>query len=167
MDPVATGKNYGRTQPGQPVVVPPSAIALTQAVAAYTGSGTPPSQPPLTPVDQAPIAHRYAASEADLLRGQLSQLAPELFDILDQQWAGYLALPSSLFLEGEHPDPLDVQETMAHYDRVASDPAFQSLAARPEFQSVYGVLKHYRQSLTASSPTLQLPPPPAASAAPR
>jgi lipid-binding SYLF domain-containing protein len=167
MDPVATGVYYGRTQPGQAVVVPQSAITLTQAVAAYAGSAAPPSQPTLTPIDQAPIAQRYAASEADVLRGQLSQLAPELYELLDEQWAGYLALPSSMFLEGEHPDPLAVQETVAHFDRVASDTAFQSLAARPEFQSVYGVLKHYQQSLTASSSTLQLPPPPVTSAPPR
>jgi lipid-binding SYLF domain-containing protein len=167
MDPVATGMYYGRTQPGQPVVVPAAAIALTQAVAAYAGSSLPASPPASTPIDQAPIAQRYAASEADLLRGQLSQLAPELFDLLDQQWAAYLALPSSMFLEGEHPDPLAVQETVSHFDRVASDPAFQSLASRPEFQSVYGVLKHYQQSLTASTATLQLPPPPLTSAPPR
>ncbi len=176
MDPIATGMYYRATQPGQPVVVPPAAIQLTQAVAAYAGppavaayAGPPvvAAQPAVnevevTQVELTPLPQRYAASEADVLRGQLSQLAPKLFDLLDEQWASYLALPSSLFLEGEHPDPLALQATIAHFDRAATDPAFRALAAPPEFQSVYGVLKHYQQSLTASSGQLLLPPPPTA-----
>lgn len=167
MDPVATGTYYGPSQPGQPVVVPPAAVQLTQAVAAYAGSAVVTAQPATTEVEVtqlevAPLPQRYAASQADVLRGQLSQLAPALFNLLDEQWASYLALPSSLFLEGEHPDPLALQETVAHFDRAATDPAFRALAARPEFQSVYGVLKHYQQALTASSGQLLLPPPPAA-----
>ena len=54
----------------------------------------------------------------------------------------------------------EVTETLQHFNRVATDPAFAQLAARPEFQSVYGILKHYQQALNPTASSVQLPPPP-------
>lgn len=161
MDPLATGAYYGNPVAGGPVVVPLAAQQLTQRIAASAGASRGPTSAPAPEPDQ-PIAGRYLATNADVLRNQVTQLAPELFEMLDDRWRNYLALPSQLFLEGPHPAPAELQATLAHYDVVATDPRFSQLAARPEFQSVFGMLKHYQQSLTASEPVLQLPPPPQA-----
>jgi lipid-binding SYLF domain-containing protein len=163
-DTVATGSYYGATAPGQPMVIPPAAAQLTQTIAAYAGAAEPdaaPTPPESAPISvQAPIAQRYGESQTDLLREQLSELAPELFAVLDPQWKSYLALPSEVFLAGGHPGPAELQQTVEHFDRVANDPQFAALAARPEFRSVYGVLKHYQQSMTPAAAALSLPPPP-------
>lgn len=156
VDRLATGAYYQSAGPGQPVVVPGSAQQLTQTVAAYAGS------PPATgtPVQHHGLAKQYGAREADVLRAQLVELAPQLFAALDQQWKTYLALPASLFLEGGHTTSAELLPVLQRFDLVASDVRFRQLAARPEFQSVYGLLKHYQQSLSSQSAVLQLPPPP-------
>jgi hypothetical protein len=164
MDRLATGAYY-RSGGGPDAVVPPSAQQLTQSVAGYAASGSFPAAPTPNPVMNIPngsMAEQYGASDADVLRGQLTQLAPELYELLDPQWKSYLALPSSLFVGAEHPKPEQLAAAVRNFDRVATDARFKQLASRPEFQSVYGILKHYQQSLTASSSALQLPPPPAA-----
>lgn len=173
VDQLATGAYYQSSAPGQPLVIPISAQQLTQTVAAYAGASTTVPEPAID-ATSAPNAvpmpgafpqpstfvQQNRASEADVLRNQLTQLAPELYDLIDDQWKGFLALPSSLFLTGPHPDPAEIAATLKHFDRVATDPAFAQLAARPEFQSVYGILKHYQQSLSPTAAAVQLPPPP-------
>lgn len=159
IDPLATGAYYRSPGPGQPVIVPKSAERLTQAIAAYAGA-TRQTAPPTQH-----LAQQYGAREADMLRTQLVQIAPQLFGLLDEQWKSYLALPSSMFLDSGHPSPGDLQTAVARFDAVATDARFRQLAMRPEFQSVYGLLKHYQKSLSTESPGLQLPPPPAASQA--
>lgn len=161
MDPFATGAYYGSPAAGQPVIVPASAQQLTEAIVAYAGTlGE--TVTSATTVNQNPItAVHHSASKADLLRGQLAQLAPQLYELLDLQWKNYLALPANLFLSGEHPSPDQLAAAIRNFDTVASNPQYQPLATRPEFQSVYGILKHYQQSLVVAPSTLQLPPPPA------
>jgi len=70
-----------------------------------------------------------------------------------------LALPLSAN-PNEAPDPKALAATVARYDQVAQDPQYASLAGRPEFQSVYSLLKHYQHALTPNAQTIQLPPPP-------
>ena len=106
------------------------------------------------------IIQQHRANDADILRNQLTQLAPQMYELMDDQWKEYLALPSSLFLTGPHPTAEEMSETLARFNRVATDPAFAQLAARPEFQSVYGILKHYLQALNPTQAAIQLPPPP-------
>jgi len=168
MDQFATGAYYRSPAPGQPVIVPQSAQQLTQAIVAYTGTTAERATAATTTPQNPTIAHQHVASEADLLRGQLTQLAPQLYELLDGQWKNYLALPASLFLNGAHPTPDQLAATLQNFENVSGNQQYQQLASRAEFQSVYGVLKHYRQSLVAIPSTLQLPAPPAASAiAPR
>lgn len=163
MDQFATGAYYRSPAPGQPVIVPPSAQQLTQAIVAYTGAAAELATAATVSPQNPTVAHQHVASEADLLRGQLAQLAPQLYELLDGQWKSYLALPASLFLNGEHPTADQLAATLQNFENVAGNQQYQQLASRAEFQSVYGVLKHYRQSLLAIPSTLQLPPPPAAS----
>jgi lipid-binding SYLF domain-containing protein len=187
IDQLATGAYYQSSAPGQPMVIPPSAQQLTQTVAAYAGSAAPVTAAPgvsptagstipgSTPVPGTPAipgapqasgqplpvpALQHRANDEDVLRNQLTQLAPQLYELIDDQWKEYLALPSSMFLTGPHPSAAEITETLQRFDRVANDPAFAQLAARPEFQSVYGLLKHYQQALTSVATSVNLPPPP-------
>ncbi len=161
VDQLATGQYYRSPAPGAPVVVPESAKQLTQQIAAVTSG----AQPTTTSPQATSLAQQHAVSEADLLRNQLIQLSPELFNMLDPQWRSYLSLPANLLSGGVHPDPASVQTVVAKYDAVARDPRYQALASRPEFQSVYGLLKHYADALMPSNGSVNLPPPPGATAA--
>lgn len=166
VDQFATGAYYGNPAPGQPVNVPPAALSLTQSIATASGGGpaavpiaTAQSQPAAAPIQIATPAVQHSISEVDLLRSQLVQLAPELYEILDDQWKAYLGLPSSLFL-GSDPTPADLQKSVRNFQVVATNPEFQQLAERPEFRSVNGILLHYQQALVSPSGSIQLPPPP-------
>lgn len=187
VDPIATGTYYGNSVPGQPVVVPVAAQQLTETIAAYAGgpaqlaarnavananpaggittpNGAVPSPNAAAPLRGNPASpefvQRYSLNQADLIGAQLAQLAPGLFDLLDEQWKEYLGLPSQLFIDGGHPAPAELDAVVQRYSQVAADPRFKQLASRPEFQSVYGLLRHYQQSLSPSAGQLQLPPPP-------
>jgi SH3 domain-containing YSC84-like protein 1 len=157
IDQLATGAFYRSPGPNQPVVVPPSALQLTQAIARYTGTAAAVAN---AATQNTSIVQQNRTNESDVLRAQLVQIAPELFDLVSPEWSNFLALPSSLYLSTEHPTAESLQITIDRFNTVASDPKFSQLAGRPEFQSVHALLKHYRQSLSASSSTLQLPPPP-------
>ena len=159
MDRFATGTYYRRPAPDQPVIVPPSAQRLTQAISALAGTVPQLTAAANTQQNLTTNQHHHA-TEADVLRGQLVQFAPQLYELLDAQWRQYLALPAPLFLSGEHPSPDQLAAVVQRFDTVGSQPQFQQLASRPEFQSVYAILKHYQQSLTATPSTLKLPPPP-------
>ncbi|WP_235908961.1 lipid-binding SYLF domain-containing protein [Roseiconus nitratireducens] len=160
LDQLSTGAYYRSPGPGQSVVVPPQAVQLTQQIAAYAGTPISGASPEATGAFGNPeFPQRYAASEPDLLRDQMLQLAPELFELLDANWQAYLALP--LIPQGQqHADPAAVAEALSHYDAVANDPRFEQLASRPEFRSVHGLLKHYQHALAPQPGNLQLPPPP-------
>ena len=108
-----------------------------------------------------PIVRQHVMSEAEVMRTQLTRLAPELYEKLDNDWKNYLALPSSIFLAGGHPSPTELAAVLKRFDAVANNPAYKELASYPAFQSVYGVLRHYQQSMTKAMSTLNLPPPPA------
>ncbi|MCC9643320.1 lipid-binding SYLF domain-containing protein [Rhodopirellula sp. JC740] len=155
VDPVATGSYYKSPGPGQPVIVPASAAQLTQAIANYAGAAV--KVDPPNPQTQ--MAQQFSAGRAAAIHDQLLEMAPELFKLLDQNWTGFLALPLTANAS-QAPTPAALAETIAHYDQVANDPQFASLAARPEFQSVRSLLKHYQHALSSTPQTLQLPPPP-------
>lgn len=132
-----------------------------------TGSVQPAPAIPGTPANTVaaitpnpPIIRQHVGSESDVLRTQLTKLAPELYEKLDDNWKNYLALPSSIFLTGKHPSESEIATVMQHFEAVATNPAYKQLASYPAFQSVYGVLRHYQQTITSASSPLNLPPPP-------
>lgn len=155
VDQVATGTYYQSPAPGQPVVIPASAAQLTQTVARYAGQ-----QVQVTPPEpQSKFAEQYRSNRPAVLQDQLLQIAPELFKLLDPQWTAHLALPLSAN-PNQAPDPNALATAVERYDQVANDPQYASLSSRPEFQSVYSLLKHYQHALTPNAQTIQLPPPP-------
>ncbi|TWU48025.1 lipid-binding SYLF domain-containing protein [Rubripirellula reticaptiva] len=155
VDQFATGAYYPSAVPGGPVTVPPSAGQLTMAVATYAGHAQPDA-----PVNQnAAIVQQQSARETDVLRAQIVQLSPKLFALLDDQWTSYLGIPIEM-LRGTDPSPETLLATIARFDEVSRNPQYAQLAARPEFQSLNGLLHHYQQALSPSAPELRLPPPP-------
>lgn len=161
IDQFATGAYYRAPGPGQAVVVPASAQRLTESIAAYAGKHFVPASHASPAATANPtVGPHHNTSDSDVLRGQLVQLAPQLYELLDDQWKTFLALPASLFLSGPHPKPDELSSTLQNFDSVAANPQFTDLSSRPEFQSVHGILKHYKQSLVSTPAVLKLPPPP-------
>ena len=161
VDQLSTGTYYRSPGPGQPVVVPPAALQLTQTIAMLASpDGT------LRPTaEQSNLIQQHSLTQSDVLRSQLAQIAPSLLNLLDAQWIDYLALPEFVFNGALPADKKTLEMVVQRYDLVAMDARFRDLSLRPEFQSVFGLLKHYSNSLNPTTASLNLPPPPATSSA--
>ncbi len=163
IDSLATGAYYPQAVveqvggvPG--VAVPEAAQQLTALVASYAGN-TPESA---TVATEPLLARQYAVQGSDALRGQLAQSAVAMYELLDDSWRTFLALPAEVFTHTGHAEMASLQNSLKQFDAIAADPRYQALAARPEFQSTHALLRNYVHSLTETTEPLQLPPPPAA-----
>ena len=156
IDTTAHAAYYRAAVPGGPAIVPESAIGLVSAVTAYCGAGA--SQPAAAAPPQPAVSGQLGA--ADSVRSQLAQAAPGLRGLLDKQWDAYLALPAELFTANGQPSADALRQSLAHFDAVASDPRYRSLAERAEFQTTYGLLRSYAAARSQAAGPLQLPPPP-------
>ncbi len=157
IDPFANAAYYQNTPQGQ-TIVPRSATTLVSHVMAYTGQA--PQAPAIGAPQPRPPSAIAGGSEADQLRDQLRRTAPELYERLDPQWDAYLSLPAAVFAGRSHPPLEELNASIARFDQIAADPRYQALQAIPQFQSTYGLLKHYQSTLTQDQAPLQLPPPP-------
>jgi len=59
-----------------------------------------------------------------------------------------------------HPKLSELRASIARFDQIGADPQYRALQAIPQFQSTYGLLKHYQSTLAQDQAPLQLPPPP-------
>ncbi len=157
VDHIANATFYRSPRPGQPVLVPQSAIQLVNHVAKYCGAERPAT---VAKAQQPVLAQKYAISEAEAVRSQLAQIAPELFELLDPDWRAYLALPPEVFTGKGHPSTDVLNRCIERFRIVAGDPKFRTLAGQPEFSSTYGLLRHYAASRSTDPSGLELPPPP-------
>lgn len=181
MNPMSNAAYYRAATQGGPVVIPPSAQALGQQVIYYAGNSTnPSSQVPATNTSQAQpqttnqaqqagwrptsLAQQHSMQEVDHLRDQLARLAPELYKNLDTTWQQYLGLPAQIFQGNGHPSQEVMNQCLARFEAVKNDSRYAALANHPEFQSTYGLLKHYQQELFNIKQTLNLPAPPSVNA---
>jgi len=155
VDPMANAAYYGAANPGEARQVPESAIKLLDQIAAYCGSGVTGLTGPVRTSALPP-----AGGDADTVRNQLAQAAPQLYAVLDEQWAAYLALPGEVFQGASHPTMDVLDRVLAHFDAVAREPRYRQLAERAEFQSTHGLLKQYAGVLSQPAAPLELPPPP-------
>ena len=160
LDQIANATYYRRPAPGAPTIVPQPAIQLVNQVVKYCGAPTIPA-PQYGAKQEPTLASQHSMSEADAVRNQLGQIAPELYELLPPQWQTYLALPPEVFSGNGHPAPETLNRCLARYKGVTSDAKYMGLAQRAEFQSTYGLLQHYASALTHESGKLDIPPPPA------
>ena len=144
---------------------PTSAYRLVSVLDSYLGispTTTPAVIQSAPAVATAELPPSVPSQEA--IRGQLAATAPHLYAALpDEKWREFLALPQSVYYENQPVDSTALQTSLSHFDSVASSPQYHLLATEPVFQKVYGLLKRYTASTTASG--LSLPPPPSPSAA--
>ena len=165
VDQMSNATYYQAATPGGPVAVPPNAQQLAMMVIQYTGNSVPEPTPIMAVQASATsgqqiLAQQYSLQEADHLRDQLARLAPEFYKLLDVNWQQYLGLPAQVFQGNGHPDLEMLNQCLSHFETVRNDPRYAALANQPEFQSTYGLLKHYIQVLFSTEQPLNLPPPP-------
>ena len=155
---------YYHASPQGRTIVPRSATTLVSRVMAYTGDMAHGERGPFAPTFSPPQTQPTLAidgmSEADQLRDQLRRTAPELYERLNPEWNAYLSLPASVFAGQGHPKLAELRASIARFDQIAADPQYRTLLAIPQFQSTYGLLKHYQSTLAQDQAPLQLPPPP-------
>jgi lipid-binding SYLF domain-containing protein len=161
---------YRAATPGGPVVIPASAQQLGNEVIKYAGKNIVANARPLTkpvPAIQASaqtnskiLAQQHSMLEVDHLRDQLAKIAPEMYKLLDPNWQRYLGIPVEVFQGTGHPSAEAINECLKHFEVVRSDRRFSELAGHPEFQSTYGLLKHYVHELSDNKKTINLPAPP-------
>jgi hypothetical protein len=169
LDQIRNATYYRAATPGGPVIVPPNAEQLAMQVIRFTGNATQgatqvPIQQASTVRGQQILAQQHSMQEVDHLRDQLARLAPEMYELLDVNWQQFLGLPAQIFQGHGHPDPAILNQCLANYEIVRTDPRYASLANQPEFQSTYGLLKHYIQVLSNNEQRLNLPAPPTSGA---
>jgi len=166
IDRAANSSYYRSPAPGAPPVVPPASQQLVNLVAQYTGTVHPMSQIAGAAESgasyQPTVAKEYAQDEATAVREELARFAPQLYELLDPTWQSYLALPAEIYSGLGQPSPPALADCLARFQAVQTNPKYSSLAERPEFQTVYGLLKHYSQALAGEQQTLTLPSPPPA-----
>ncbi len=168
---ISNASFYQAATPGGPVIIPPVAQQLGMLIIQYAGNQAPvPTQAPANgqvPVQQATatanqqiLAQQHSIREADHLREQLARLAPEMYELLDANWQQFLGLPAEVFQGNSHPSIDILNQALSRFETVRNDPRYAGLANRAEFQSTYGLLKHYIQALSSNNQSLNLPAPP-------
>jgi lipid-binding SYLF domain-containing protein len=170
MKPMANAAYYRAATPGGPVIIPPSAQQLGNQVIQYAGNNivaNPTPRARQVPAIQASaktsqqiLAQQHSLQEVDHLRNQLAKLAPVMYQLLDANWQRYLGIPAQVFQGNGHPSVEELNQCLKHFDAVYNDPRYSALANHPEFQSTYGLLKHYVHELSNSKQALNLPAPP-------
>lgn len=158
-----TGINAGGTPTGQPVQLPPSAARLLEQLAAYTALPPPaPGAVVVAPGGAVAVQALTPAADPAATRRQLAAASGQLSALLDDTWRSYLALPEEVYREDRSPSVESLTRALARFEAVASNPQYQPLARRAEFQATYGLLRayvHHFQTARNATP-LTLPPPP-------
>ena len=170
-DTIANAAYYRAATPGGPVIIPAAAQQLGDLVIRYTQNNVVTNQVPVanqTPVRQASaraaqpvLGQQHSTQEVDHLRDELARLAPQLYGLLDANWQQFLGIPAQVFQGNGHPSVEAINQCLSHFETVRTDPRYAALASHPEFQSTYGLLKHYAYVLANTEQPLNLPPPPA------
>ena len=84
---------------------------------------------------------------ADGLRSQLAASFDRLAATLGDDWKKFLALPDEIFSGGDPPSLEAVQKALKHYDVIASDNSYRTIAERPDFQPTHQLLQQYAAEL--------------------
>ena len=148
---------YGTPSGAVPRSVPRSAAELRHFLADLTPRQAP--NLPIPGVNEPPIAV-VSPRVIEGIRRSLVRSSAQLQAILSPEWRPYLALPRELEGPGVYPPLESISPALQHFAHVNASPEYRRLVQRPEFQTTYELLREYEQSVTATRPTLELPPPP-------
>ena len=160
---VATSNYYDPTGTGKPGQVPEVALQLVQTLKTYTGElGSGPETTPNTANAsvQSTLPQTSSVDAAEMLRKELSAATQPLYRMLDPSWQAYLALPAEIFASGGHPSEQKLAESLVRFESVRAGSQYKQLAERPEFQTVYELMKRYQSTQTNANQVLGLPMPP-------
>jgi lipid-binding SYLF domain-containing protein len=145
---------YGSPTGEVPRELPESAAQLRSYLAELTQTS-----PPAANAEDFP--QKISPRKVEALRRSLIQNATQLHAILSPSWRQYLALPREILDPAGHPDLEALQAVEKRFAKIDGTPSYKGLAERPEFRATCDLLREYVATLSASPPTLQLPPPPA------
>ena len=143
---------YGFPATGQPQTLPPSALRLLTEITKYTSVDGDRINVTALPVS-------YDAGDVQIVRRELADSSRQLSVFLDEGWRKHLALPAEVYGTDRLPPVDQLSRSLSKFDQVATDPQYQVLAKKPEFQQTHTLLKKLCTLQTPPSP-LSLPPPP-------
>lgn len=146
---------YGSPTAELPGRLPESAVQLRQYLVELTQAN------PAAPAANEAPPTKIMPRKQEVLRRSLAHNAGQLHAILSPAWRQYLALPREILDPAAQPNLEALKAVQQRFVKIATSPNYKDLAERPEFQSTYELLGEYIIALSASHPTLQLPPPPA------
>lgn len=115
---------------------------------------------PAAPVAGEGAPPKASARKLEALRRSLIHNAAQLQAILSPTWRQYLVLPKEIVDPAAHPNLETLMAVQQRFAKIDSSPNYKDLVKQPEFQATYELLREYVNTLSASRPTLQLPPPP-------
>lgn len=152
VDTRANAAYYGFVGAGQPQTVPPSAGRLLEVIKRYTGEDG-------DGVGGMTRAVSHDVPDVSAVQRSLADSSRRLSTILQEDWKKYLALPAEVYGNDRQAPREQLLSSLTRFDRVATDPQYQTLAQRPEFQQTHALLSKLYGLQTSASP-LTLPPPP-------
>ncbi len=159
----ATSGYYDPAGTGKPGQVPGAALQLVQTLRTYTGelgSGLELQTNAANASVQSPLPQTNSGEVAELLRKQLVAATQPLYKMLDPSWQAYLAFPAEVFQGDGGPSERQLAETLTRFEAVRAGSQYKKLADRPEFQTVYELLKQYQATQANTPQVLGLPSPP-------
>ena len=149
-----------------PATLPPSAIALMNELAKYSGApavGTVPSNVPgvpVTPVQTLP-AQPAQSAHTQMVRQQLAASWQKLNSLLPNDWKPYLEIPPSVLTPGTPVSEVALNDALQRDSAISVHPQYVALSQRPEFVTTHQLLREFATlNATSSASQLTLPPPP-------
>ena len=99
-------------------------------------------------LDEDAAKQARAGVAADDLRSQLTASYDRLAATISDDWRTFLALPPEVYSGGDPPSPDALQKSLKHYDVIAKDNSYRSIAERSDFQPTYQLLQQYAAELS-------------------
>ena len=132
--------------------LPPSALRLLKEITKYTSVDGDRINVTALPVSN-------DVGDVQTVQRELADSSRRLSAILDEDWRKYLALPAEVYGTDRLPPRDLLRQSLNRFDRVTTNPQYQTLTQKPEFQQTHTLLRKLCAHQTPSS-LLTLPPPP-------
>jgi lipid-binding SYLF domain-containing protein len=154
IDQFAHADFYGSPTPELPRHLPESAAQLRQYLVELTQAN------PEAPKAGEEAPPHSSGRKLEVLRLSLVHHAGHLHAMLSPAWRQYLAFPKELLDPAAQPNLEALTALQQRFAKIETTPSYKGLADHPEFQATHELLREYILALSASGPTLHIPPPP-------